>query len=184
MEILEWFKQQSLAKRWQLGIAGVMAVAVIGFSLSDSQVVDEAKPGIFEPLQFETSISVHVVGEVVSPGLYELPIGAKVQEAVVAAGGLTDKAQQSSVNLARTLSDGEQLFVSSIEMAQSGNGKLSLNLATAEQLDALPGIGPALSQRILEHRSKLGSFQSVEELTEVSGIGPKLFAKIRDQLTV
>lgn len=184
MEIISWFKQQSPLKRWQLAIAGLLVILVIGFSLSDSQQPKESRPGVFEPLQFESSISVHVVGEVINPGLYELPVGAKAQQAIAAAGGLTEKAQQASINLARTLSDGEQLFVLSIDMAQAGSGKLSLNQVTAEQLEQLPGIGPALSQRIIEHRTKLGSFRSVEELTEVSGIGPKLFAKIRDQLTV
>lgn len=183
MQIIEWFKQQSLVKRWQLSLAGLLTVCVIGFSLSSSQVEQSSSVGIFEPLAFDSTISVHVVGEVVNPGLYKLPIGAKAAEAIAAAGGLTKDAQEASINLARTLNDGEQLFVLS-ELAQAGSGKIALNQATAEQLDSLSGIGPALSERIIEHRNKIGSFQSVEELTEVSGIGPKLFAKIRDQLTV
>jgi competence protein ComEA len=124
-----------------------------------------------------------VVGEVNNPGLYELPIGAKAAEAIEAAGGLTSDAQQSSINLARTLIDGEQVYVLSEELSKS-SGKISLNQATAEQLDGLPGIGPALSERIVAHRQEIGSFRSIEQLTEVSGIGPKLFAKIRDQLTI
>jgi competence protein ComEA len=93
-------------------------------------------------------------------------------------------AQESSINLARTLIDGEQLFVLSQTQSVQGTGKLSLNQATAEQLDSLPGIGPALSERIVAHRQSIGSFKTIEELTDVSGIGPKLFSKIRDQLTI
>jgi competence protein ComEA len=104
--------------------------------------------------------------------------------AIDAAGGMTKDAQAASVNLARTLTDGEQLTVLSTTMVSASGGKISLNQASADDLDALPGIGPALSQRIVEYRATIGSFQSIEELTEVSGIGPKLFAKIRDQLTL
>ncbi len=185
MEIIDWLKQQSLAKRWQLALTGVLVVGVVGYSLSSSQVESaEDSAGLFEPLQFDNTISVHVVGEVVTPGLYELPIGSKAAEAIEAAGGMSADAQESSINLARTLIDGEQLFVLSQTQSIQGTGKLSLNQATAEQLDSLPGIGPALSERIVAHRQSIGSFKSIEELTDVSGIGPKLFSKIRDQLTI
>jgi competence protein ComEA len=177
MEIIEWFRQQSLAKRWQLALVGVLAVGVLGYSLSSSQVESAENPvGLFEPLP--------VVGEVEKPGLYELPIGANAAEAIAAAGGMTADAQEASINLARTLVDGEQLYVLSQNESVQGTGKLSLNQATAEQLDSLPGIGPALSERIVAHRQSIGSFRSIEELTDVSGIGPKLFSKIRDQLTI
>ncbi|MEY3383672.1 MAG: hypothetical protein RLZZ212_259 [Actinomycetota bacterium] len=124
------------------------------------------------------------LARVEKPGLYELPIGANAAEAIAAAGGMTADAQEASINLARTLVDGEQLYVLSQNESVQGTGKLSLNQATAEQLDSLPGIGPALSERIVAHRQSIGSFRSIEELTDVSGIGPKLFSKIRDQLTI
>lgn len=183
-KILDWFSQQSLAKRWQVLLAGLLALIAIGFTLSSNAVDKPAQPSMFEPLVFESAIFVHVVGEVANPGLYELPIGSKAADAIEAAGGFTEDAQPASVNLARSLIDGEQLFVSSQLQASQEGGKLSLNQATASDLDELPGIGPALSQRIVDYRTEIGSFRSVEELTEVSGIGPKLFAKIRDQLTL
>lgn len=183
-QLVTWFSQQSLAKRWQVLLAALLALVVVGFSFSSNTQQQPAQQGVFEPLVFESAIFVHVVGEVASPGLYELPIGAKAADAIEAAGGFTKDAQPASVNLARSLIDGEQLFVSSQLQASEGGGKLSLNQASAAQLDNLPGIGPALSQRIVDYRNEIGSFQSVEELTEVSGIGPKLFSKIRDQLTL
>ena len=184
-QLFDWFRQQSLAKRWQVLLAGLLAVGVIGYSLSISATPTPTdQSGVFEPLRFESTIYVHVVGEVTIPGLYELPVGAKAQQAIEAAGGMTSDAQAASVNLARTLSDGEQLVVLSKTMSASASGKISLNQASAADLDALPGIGPALSQRIVDYRLEIGSFKSIEELTEVSGIGPKLFAKIREQLTL
>ena len=113
MEIIEWFRQQSLAKRWQLALVGVLAVGVLGYSLSSSQVESAENPvGLFEPLQFENTISVHVVGEVAKPGIYDLPSDSRVFDAIFAAGGFSDKADQASINLARTLSDGEQIIKS------------------------------------------------------------------------
>jgi competence protein ComEA len=184
-QLFDWFRQQSLAKRWQILLAGLLAVGVIGYSLSNSETdLPAEQSSVFEPLKFDSTIYVHVVGEVTKPGLYELPVGAKAQQAIEAAGGMTSDAQAASVNLARTLTDGEQLVVLSTAMSANSSGKISLNQASAADLDALPGIGPALSQRIVDYRLEIGSFQSIEELTEVSGIGPKLFAKIREQLTL
>jgi competence protein ComEA len=184
-QVIYWFRQQTLAKRWQILLAAAIAIGVIGYSFSSSSVSSPSESsGVFEPLKFESTIHVHVVGEVLNPGLYELPIGAMAKTAIDAAGGMTKDAQAASVNLARTLTDGEQLMVLSTSMVSASTGKISLNQASADDLDALPGIGPALSQRIVEYRATIGSFQSIEELTEVSGIGPKLFAKIRDQLTL
>lgn len=183
-QIFDWFRQQSLAKRWQIFLAALLALAVVGYSLSTTNTEQPQQASVFEPLQFESAIYVHVVGEVVNPGLYELELGAKAADAISAAGGLTKDAQPASVNLARTLIDGEQLVVLSISEQAVGNGKISVNQASAAELNALPGIGPALSERIIQHREQIGGFRSIEELTEVSGIGPKLFAKIRDQLTL
>lgn len=183
-QIFDWFRQQSLAKRWQIFLVALLALAVVGYSLSTNNTAQPKQAGVFETLQFESAIYVHVVGEVVKPGLYELPIGAKAADAISAAGGLTKEAQPASVNLARTLTDGEQLMVLSTVEQASGNGKISVNQASAAELDALPGIGPALSERIVQYRDQIGGFRAIEELTEVSGIGPKLFAKIRDQLSL
>lgn len=183
-QIFDWFRQQSLAKRWQIFLVAILALTVVGYTLSTSNTAQPQQASVFESLQFESAIYVHVVGEVANPGLYELALGAKAADAIEAAGGLTKDAQAASVNLARTLIDGEQLVVLSISDQASGNSKISINQASATELDQLPGIGPALSERIIAHREQIGGFRAIEELTEVSGIGPKLFAKIRDQLTL
>ncbi len=183
-QVFEWFRQQTLAKRWQIFLAAALALAVVGYSLSTTNSSQPQQASVFEPLQFESAIFVHVVGEVAKPGLYELAIGAKAADAIDAAGGLTKNAQPESVNLARPLSDGEQLVVLSVSDQAAGTGKISVNRATASELDELPGIGPALSERIIQHREEVGGFRTIEELTEGSGIGTKLYAKIRDKLTL
>lgn len=148
----------------------------------------------------EESIFVHVLGAVTHPGVYQLPAQSRVIDAITAAGGATDTAELASVNLARQLSDGEQIRVLNIgeepppEVAGGGSGetsgggaasgKINLNQATSEQLQALPGVGPATAERIITWRENNGRFSSVDELIAVSGIGPKTLAQIRDHATV
>jgi len=136
-----------------------------------------AKPKIF----------VHMAGSVRHPGIYQLDSGARVYEAVLAAGGLTPKANQMSVNLARVLTDGEQLIVASTSQTLNQQfsipnqpSLISLNQATASQLEDLPGVGPALAGRIVDWRTANGGFKSKEDLLNVSGIGDKLFAGVKD----
>jgi competence protein ComEA len=147
-------------------------------------------------------VVVHVVGAVHRPGLVHLPLGSRVADAVSAAGGTTPGAQAASVNLARLLVDGEQLVVqrrgrpalvpapgaAAADLASGAGtpppGPVDLNSATQEALDALPGIGPVLAQRILDWRTANGRFSSVDELGEVSGIGEATLADLRPVVTV
>jgi competence protein ComEA len=140
---------------------------------------------------------VHVVGEVRSPGLYLVALGSRVVDAVMAAGGLTDAADECAINLARPVSDGEQLVISTrvgepmgcgVLPAAGGNGggssaPISLSRADVVTLDSLPGIGPTLAQRIIDWRTANGGFTSVDQLNDVSGIGDKLFATLRPLVT-
>jgi len=110
-------------------------------------------------------------------------------DAVFAAGGLTDSADNSSVNLARELSDGEQVVVFSINdqdeaMGTSSGGLISINRASNKQLEELPGIGPALSARIVAWREANGGFKSIEDLLKVSGIGENLLSGVMDLVTL
>ncbi|GLY67208.1 ComEA family DNA-binding protein [Amycolatopsis taiwanensis] len=143
----------------------------------------------------DSSLVVSVVGRVASPGLVTLPSGARVDDALRAAGGVLDGADITALNLARKLSDGEQLYVgvpvppqALPEPAAGGSapppGKLDLNSATLEQLDTLPGVGEVTAKRIIEWRTQHGGFTSVEQLKDVGGIGQAKLSRLRDQVTV
>lgn len=142
------------------------------------------------------TIVVAVVGQVVHPGLVTLPAGARVSDAISAAGGALPGADLTTINIARKLSDGEQIAVgipstaggSATGAAQPDQGgaaqPVNLNSAGLADLDALPGIGPVLAQRIIDFREENGPFASVDELANVSGVGPSILEKIKDQVTV
>ena len=135
-------------------------------------------------------VHVHVIGAVAKPGVYELETSSRVIDAIEAAGGANEDADLQQVNMARLLSDGEQIRVLTAQEAtltsQAGaaSSLLNLNSATAEQLEELPGVGPALAARIVDWRESNGSFKNVEELSSVSGIGDKLLASVRDLVTL
>ncbi len=145
------------------------------------------------------TIYVHILGEVARPGLYQLGEGDRAVDAVAAAGGFTDRADPASVNLARFLTDGEQIIVPELGAAPapaagdggSGGaagaqvaGKVNLNTADSAALETLPRIGPAMAERILSWRDENGRFEAVEDLMSVSGIGEKTFEALRDLVTV
>ncbi len=138
-------------------------------------------------------VVVDVVGEVRRPGLYRLADGSRIADAVARAGGATRKAELAQVNLAAPLADGEQVVVptrgsaAAAAPAAAGGGDaaapsapIQLSTATLEQLDSLPGVGPATAQKILDYRTKHGAFSSVDELDAVPGIGPKRLEQLRD----
>ena len=159
----------------------------------------------------EEDIFVHVVGAVRAPGLYAIDAQARVIDAVMAAGGLADTANPCAINLAQTLTDGQQIVVPATADGALGNESLctavnsasggsppasgpsgsravsalvSLSTGTVADFDTLPGIGPALAQRIIDWRAASGGFSSIEQLSEVSGIGDSVMAKIRALVTL
>ena len=146
---------------------------------------------------------VSVVGLVVNPGVVEVPVGARVVEAIERAGGLLPEANPASVNLAAPLVDGQQIVVGTEALpagtAEGGSGgadgagvggpegvggKININTATATQLEELPGIGPATATKIIDFREKNGPFASIDALEEVPGIGPAKVEALRDAATV
>jgi competence protein ComEA len=146
-----------------------------------------------------TSALVHVVGAVRRPGVYRLAAGRRVQDAIRRAGGARPGADLQAINLAAKLTDAQQVVVPRRGAAPTAgaagaatasgtgapaSGPVNLNAATAEQLDTLDGVGPATAQKILEYRRQHGGFRSVDELAQISGIGPKRLEALRGQVTV
>lgn len=131
---------------------------------------------------------VDVQGEVANPGVVLLAPGSRVIDAVAAAGGLTDEAAAGSVNLAREVVDGEQIIVGGLaaegEGATAADGRISINRATADELQSLPRVGPAVSAAIIAHRDQHGPFTDIEQLEDVSGIGPAMMEQLRDLVTL
>ena len=185
-------------------LLGVMA----GFVLAGVLVfVSRAPAGnaiTLQPAPTNAPIAVHVIGAVPRPGLYEFPEGTRIQDAIDAAGGLLAEADSASLNLAALLEDGQQLNIpyalgsepvlnattlelpSSATSTPSANPNIDLidiNLATLEEFDSLPGIGPTTAQKIVDYRDANGPFAAIEDIMNVSGIGPSTFEDIKDLIT-
>lgn len=146
-------------------------------------------------------VMVDVRGAVTRPGVYTLPQGSRLQDALAVAGDVLAGAETRGLNLARKLVDGEQIYVPTTAEATAAPtaaatasrsrtktptpaGRVNINTATIEQLDGLPGIGPALAQRIVDYRSQNGSFKRPEDLKKVRGIGDVLFEGVKDLIEV
>jgi len=154
-------------------------------------------PAVAATTTTPTSVVVYVAGDVVAPGVYTLPAPARVNDALAAAGGAAPTADLDVVNLAATVHDGERVYVPavgqpippSIEITASGGssaptGPVNINTATADELDVLPGVGPATAAAIIARRQEHGPFQSVDELADVRGIGPAKLDALRGLVTV
>ena len=144
---------------------------------------------------------MHVSGAVLTPGVYSLPAGTRVNDAVQAAGGFSQDASTSSVNLARQVQDGEQIIISTqeqVELSQSsaggtststdgtagGTSKININTADITKLQELQGIGPSTAQAIIDYRTQNGNFKTIEDIKEVSGIGDGKYSKIEASICV
>ena len=163
----------------------------------DSSSEKEMKKEEKEESPEQDLITVDVKGAVKSPGIYDLPVGSRVHDAVQKAGGLTDEADSKSLNLAQKVSDealvyvptkGEeaasQQVVSGTTPSTSKDKKVNLNKASLEELKQVKGLGGKRAQDIIDHREANGKFKSVDELKKVSGIGAKTIEKLKDYVTV
>jgi len=166
-------------------VGAVLSVVLVLWFLGRPGTVDPTPSGVESELVLDATSStvevvVHVAGSVKNPGLYRLSAGARVVDAVEAAGGVTKKKAANSVNLAREVVDGEQILVG--ESAGSGGeaAGISINSASASELEGLPGVGPAIAARIVSYRETNGPFTSIDALGDVSGIGEAILGSIRD----
>ncbi len=188
-------------------VAYVLAGILIGFMLAGAIFIvvrlPSGKPVALEPAPTKAPIEVQVIGGVVHPGVYQLPEGSRVQDAVEAAGGLLADADPNTINLAAKLEDGQQLVIPGGASATTGaqntlpfsviptvgasgvSGDLiDLNSATLDQLDSLPGIGPTTAQNIIDYRQQHGPFSHIEDIMNVPGVGPTTFDAIKDLITI
>ena len=167
--------------------------AVSKDSSSEKEIKKEEK----EESPEQDLITVDVKGAVKSPGIYDLPVGSRVHDAVQKAGGLTEEADSKSLNLAQKVSDEALVYVptkgeeAASQQAASGTSsstskdkKVNLNKASLEELKQVKGLGRKRAQDIIDHREANGKFKSVDELKKVSGIGTKTIEKLKDYVTV
>jgi competence protein ComEA len=183
----------SLQKRGLAIIACLVILISALFVLRGSSQEVIAAPA---PLEMESisqqRLMVDVAGAVVNPGVYSLPLNARVFEAIKAAGGLKKGADTSDINQARILRDGEQIYVYPTTSSSGGvarpamrkNGPVMINRATVKDFESLDGIGPVLANRIVSYRKINGPFAAVEDLLKVPGIGQSKFAQFKEKLRV
>lgn len=198
------------AEALALGILALASTACVGLLWLQAHPAAPAAPGLLAVSEAasedgivisEAEVIVHVAGAVAKPGVYTLPGGSRVGDAVAVAGGALPRAVLDGLNLARPLTDGEQVLVPDKSAVPAATGAaptggvaggaaaggavpaggevpVSLNTATVADLETLPGIGPVLAQRIIDHRDSIGGFTEVGELRDVSGIGEKTFQSL------
>ena len=196
----EAYERASPRARALVGAIVVVVLVALGITVAVGIVRSGSSAPEIVPLDDPTAaiaagtLYVHVSGAVVRPGLYRLEGAARLVDAVAAAGGFTDEADDAGVNLARPVSDGEQIVVPVRGVVPPGSvggagetgasspgtgGRVNLNTATAADLDTLPRVGPAIAQRIIEWRTANGRFTAVDDLLSVPGIGEKMLEALR-----
>jgi len=177
----------------------VAGFLIVGVLLGAGILMLVTQPPRGEPVKLipaptQAPIKVYVSGEVNEPGLYTLPPNSRIDDAIQAAGGFTALADTNRLNLAKFVEDGEQIDVPGLivpgeiarapDFEQLASDLVDINLATLEQLDALPEIGPITAQNIIDYRKTNGPFDRIEDILDVPGIGPKTFDQLKDLITV
>ena len=192
--LTEWWFDLNFSRNQKIALsiiaAIVLALSVLIVLRGNTQI--NAAPEIIPITIAEPEIFVDVTGAVNNPGVYTLTGRSRVIDAIKAAGDSAPGADLSTINLARVLNDGEQIYVDSTVVNSSGqrvskkvsSGPININRATLRQLDALDGIGPVIAGRIIEYRKKNGSFLIIDDLQKVSGIGAAKFAQIKSKVRI
>ena len=188
-----WFDLHfSSNQKKALAVIAAFVLLISLFLVGRGNSEPQAAPEIIPITIAEPEIFVDVTGAVNYPGVYSLKGSSRVIDAIKAAGDSAPGADLSTINLARVLNDGEQIYVDSTVFSSSGKrvskklptGPININRATASQLDRLDGIGPVIAGRIVEYRKVNGSFLTVEDLQKVSGIGAAKFAQIKSKVRI
>ncbi len=212
--MLEFFKQRKIVI-----IIGILVIILIGWKMYDSSNFDEVKSEEILATNIkddkskneeeENLMAIHVTGEVKKPGVVRVKEGSRIEDIIEAAGGLTENADISNVNLAYIVEDGmkiripsnddefseEEQYITedsgkgvilSDETSGSSENVLSVNINTAseDELEELPGIGPSIASRIIEYRNQNGKFKNIEDIKNVTGIGDSKFEKIKEFIKV
>jgi competence protein ComEA len=188
-----WFDLNftSIQKRALLTISAVVVVISVFIVIRGNMDEVTAPPVVVEQVQ-APQIFVDVTGAVNAPGVYTLTASSRVIDAIKAAGGSAAGADLSTINLARVLADGEQIYVDAAVTNSKGvrisatkrSGPISINRATVSDFDSLDGIGPVIARRIVEYRKTHGPFMTIEDLQKVSGIGEAKFAQIKSKIRI
>jgi len=186
---------------WKLAfgvLSGLLAAGVILLIAAPPR----GTPIALQPPPEPPPLVVHVSGGVVQPGVYTLPAGSRLQQAVEAAGGLLPQADTQNINLAAPLQDGQKVAIPTLAPTATPfsrgpgatdillpspvptSGLVNINTASQAELESLPGIGPVTAQKIIQYRQEHGPFQSIEDIMNVPGIGQKTFEAIKDLITV
>jgi len=206
-----WLSALAYSREHVVVVVVALAVGVVFAVMTYQHSRPEALPAVppvsvaMEPSPTPTPqpiLKVHVLGAVAHPGVVTLPEGARVEDAIAAAGGLTGDADPALLNLAAVVTDGSQIIIGTVGnpsgevnggaatggstgSSSSGTGvKVNINTASETELETLPGIGPVTAGKIIAYRTDHGKFSTVDELQEVSGIGPKTMAQLEPYVTV
>lgn len=186
-----------------------LALITVGIGLGIKSKVDKTKVELIKSKEAETvtqgykKVTFDISGEVIKPGVYRLNGDSRISDALVVAGGLSVRADrdwvEKNINRAKRINDGEKIYIPRRQLTQSGGqakstgdktvvlgveegGLININSARVEELDKLEGVGPSLASKIIEYRQKNGGFRNINELKLVSGIGDKMFEKIKDRV--
>jgi competence protein ComEA len=183
-----------------LVIAALVAGIAVVYALYQAFDERSAPPIVIEDAAATLPVVIEMRGEIEAPGVYELAPGARLQDALAAAGGLTEEADLSTVNLARRLRDGELIVILALPVpgstpmlplpdagdaaeVEESRARININAATAEELEALPGVGEVIATRIVTYREQNGPFRSVDDLIHVEGIADRAIDDMRELVT-
>lgn len=178
----------------------IVAIAIYAAGHSEKQedieIAQSNDTKTTETTEEPEEVIIDICGAVNDSKVVTLPAGARVEDAIKAAGGTTDEADLSGINRAAVLTDGEKIYIPTADEVERGielpsaegnistDGSININEATAEELETLNGIGPVTAEKIIQYRTEYGKFKTKEDLMEVNGIGEKTYAQIKDKIRV